>query len=171
MDLKGIEVVSAYNLKPSEFQDRLVETGIFIFLGHGEQGGLRMPNRPPLQPEDFPSQSLRKLQLAGLFACSSGPAQKGLLDTTNLVHTLLSGGAPSVIASNWDVSRASTARLITSFYDHFESGDSPAHSMLAARQAAFRENRSLLLGCLHPDGQSRIITSSSGNSRCSRSLI
>ena len=97
-----------------------------------------MPNRTSLQAADFPPEYLQKLQLAVLMACSSGSTQNGMLDTRNLVHAFLSGGVPTVITSQWDVSRASTSRLIGSFYEHFQRGETPARSMLEARQTVFR---------------------------------
>ncbi len=140
MHLSGIEVVNAYNFNRAQFPELLGSAELFFFLGHGEPGGLRMPNSPLLQPEDFPPQSLQRLQLVGLFGCSTGTVRKGLPDTSNLVHQLLSGGVPAIIASRWDVSRSSTTELMTSFYAHFQSGDSPADAMLAARREVFREH-------------------------------
>jgi CHAT domain-containing protein len=134
----GIEVVNAYNFDPAKFHGLLGDTELFFFLGHGEPGGLRMPNGAPLRPEDFTLQSLQKLQVAGLFACSSGTTRKGLSDTSNLVHKLLSGGVPAIIASQWDVSRSRTTDLIASFDGHLQGGDSPADAMLAARRKIFQ---------------------------------
>lgn len=135
--LKGTEILNALNITMAEFSDRVRDSEIFIFVGHGESGGLRMPNRKPLQAEDFPEQSLQKLQLAVLVACSSGSAQDGLLDTSSLVHALLSGGVPSVIASQWDVSREKTNRLMGSFFSQLQGGELPARAMFEARREVF----------------------------------
>jgi CHAT domain-containing protein len=97
-----------------------------------------MPNGPLLRSENFSPQSLQSLQVAGLFACSSGTVRNGLPDTSNLVHQLLSGGVPTIIASRWDVSRFRTTELMAGFYGHFQSGDSPADAMLAARREVFQ---------------------------------
>lgn len=142
--LKGIETVNALNITMAEFLDRVRDSEMFVFVGHGDSGGLRMPNRKSLQAEDFPAQSLQKLQLAVLVACSSGSAQDGLLDTSAVVHALLSGGVPQVIASQWDVSREKTNRLIGSVYGHLQSGELPARAMLAARREVFNT------GNMHP---------------------
>ncbi|HEV3039981.1 MAG TPA: CHAT domain-containing protein [Candidatus Angelobacter sp.] len=135
--LEGVKVLNAFDLGQSAISDHLRESEMFVFIGHGESGALRMPNRKPLQAEDFPSQSLQNLQLAALVACSSGSAQDGVLDTSTLVRAFLSAGVPAVIASRWDVSKDSSTRLISSFNRHFQQGKTAARSMLAARQEVF----------------------------------
>jgi CHAT domain-containing protein len=136
--LRGIKVLNASEMTPAKLATRLAESEMFIFWGHGDSGTLRMPNRSPLRADDFPPDSLQKLQLAALIACSSGSGRDGILDTANLVHAMLSGGVPAVIASQWDVSRDSTNRLLGSFYENYTRGETAARSMLEARQQVFR---------------------------------
>lgn len=145
-NLKGIKVLNYLNMTPTDLSDRLADSEMFIFLGHGDSGALRISNRTALQAEDFPPQFLQKLQVAVLAACSSGSTRNGVLDTSNLVHAFVAGGVPAVIASQWDVSRQSTDRLIGSFYDHFEKGETAARSMLEARQAELRSKQAELPG-------------------------
>jgi CHAT domain-containing protein len=136
--LPGIEVFNAADTTAESFADHLARSEMFIFWGHGEAGGLQMPGRPPLQAKDFPPESLQRLQLAAFIACSSGAGGDGVPDTINLIHALLSGGVPEVIASKWDVSRESTERMLGRFYQHLLKGETPAHAMLEARQYVFQ---------------------------------
>jgi CHAT domain-containing protein len=140
--LNGMKFQNALNLTMTQISDRLRNTEMFFFIGHGMPGGLLMPDGRPLGAEGFPIASLQNLQLAALVACSSGSSQDGMPDTSNLVHALLSGGVPSVIASQWDVSREKTDQLFGSFYNHFQQGETPARAMLAARQEVFNGHNS-----------------------------
>jgi CHAT domain-containing protein len=134
----GIDVLNVADTTPESFADRMARSEMFIFWGHGERGGLRMPGRKTLQAEDFPPESLQKLQLAAFIACSSGTGGDGVVDTANLVHAMLAGGVPEVIASEWDVSRESTERMLESFYQHLLSGETPARAMFEARKRVFQ---------------------------------
>jgi len=134
----GIAVSNADGMTQKIFTDHMTNSEMFIFWGHGEAGGLRMPGRKPLQARDFPPRALKKLQLAAFLACSSGTGGDGIVDTSNLVHAMLSGGVPEVIASKWDVSRKSTEQMLGSFYQHLMNGETPARAMLEARMSVFQ---------------------------------
>jgi CHAT domain-containing protein len=87
-----------------------------------------------LKARYFSPEILKRSRLAVLSACSTGVGREnGLLDTDNLVHSFLSAGVPSVIASHWNVDSASTGKLMSSFYEHLAKGESVAGSIHNAR--------------------------------------
>lgn len=127
------EAVSAAELPAS-----LESSEMFIFIGHGKSGSLILHNGRPLQAEDFPLESLQRLQLVVLAGCSTG-SNPGLLATGNLVDAFQSGRTPNVIASQWDVRSATTTELMTSFYTHLKNGDSVPHALFEARKEILRK--------------------------------
>jgi CHAT domain-containing protein len=87
-----------------------------------------------LKAKFFSAEILKHSRLAVLSACSTGIGKEnGLLDTENLVHSFLSAGVPSVIASHWNVDSASTGRLMSSFYTNLSKGESVARAIHDAR--------------------------------------
>jgi CHAT domain-containing protein len=125
---------------------RLGNADMFHFVGHG---AIARESRAPavqsgkylLQAGDFPSQSLKKLHMAVLAACSTGTTdENGLLDTNSLVHSFLAGGVPQVIASRWNVDSESTANLMSSFYTRMGRNESPPEAMRSARRDLMRSN-------------------------------
>ncbi len=121
----------------------LARSDIFGFMGHGEPNGsgtaLRVGPSLLLKAEDFPPPTLHKLQLGVLAACASGSgAKSGLLDHRNLVHALLAGGVPSVVASKWDVDSEATGHLMEIFYTHTANRETPAQALSVARNECLR---------------------------------
>ena len=116
----------------------LGQSAIFGFIGHGEPyatgAALRISPNLLLKAEDFPSQTLHHLQVAVLAACSTGSSgSDGLLDNRSLVHAFLAGGAPSVVASRWNVDSQSTAILMSGLYDRLAHNQSAPTALFSAR--------------------------------------
>ena len=110
----------------------------FHFMGHGIRDGagsdLMLNDNLSLNARYFSPEILKRSRLAVLSACSTGVGKEnGLLDTENLVHSFLSAGVPSVIASHWNVDSASTGRLMSSFYVNLAKGESVVHAIHDAR--------------------------------------
>jgi CHAT domain-containing protein len=117
----------------------LSESHVFHFMGHGKPDGtgayLVLNKTSSLKATDFSPELLKSSRLAVLSACSTGIGRAdGLLDTGNLVHSFLSAGVPSVIASRWNVDSENTARLMSSFYRHLGKNETVAQSISEARK-------------------------------------
>jgi CHAT domain-containing protein len=54
----------------------------------------------------------------------------------SLARAFVAAGAPTVVASLWDVSDAASQRLFRSFYAHFRSGAAPVAALRNAQLAA-----------------------------------
>lgn len=103
-------------------QTLLARSDIFGFMGHGEPNGsgtaLRINSGLLLKAEVISPRCLRRIQLAVLAACDTGSSssENGLIDNRNLIHALLAGGVPAVVASSWDVDSETTGTLMAAFY-------------------------------------------------------
>jgi len=76
------------------------------------------------------------VSLVTLSACSSGLAQLGPGDDlASLTQGFFFAGAPSVLASLWDVDDEATRTLMVSFYKNYTSGVSTPESLRSAQRA------------------------------------
>ena len=80
------------------------------------------------------SVNLSGMKLAVLSACSTARGQRGLLDSESLVQGFLRSGAGMVVASRWDVDSATTARLMTAFYQNIAQGNNVPDALARASQ-------------------------------------
>jgi CHAT domain-containing protein len=132
-------IMDSVNMTWANLRHSLPGSDIFTFVGHGKADGvgtdLMLNTKESLKARDFTPNLLRRPQLAVLSACSTGVGREnGMLDSDNLVHSFLSAGVPSVVASRWNVDSESTGRLISSFYRHLNKRESVAQSMSSARK-------------------------------------
>jgi CHAT domain-containing protein len=123
----------------TQVADALSQSRIFHFMGHGKPDGtgayLVLNKTSSLKAGDFSPELLKSSHLAVLSACSTGVGREdGLLDTSNLVHSFLAAGVPSVIASRWNVDSENTAKLMSSFYRHLGKNETVAQSISDARR-------------------------------------
>ena len=126
------------------FRTLLTGSDVFAFMGHGEPNGtgtaLRVGPGMLLRAKDFSPRSLQRLRLAVLAACASGSSsENGLVDNRNLVHALVAGGVPSVVASGWDVDSETTGRLMAAFYAHAAEGETIDRALSVARNKCLKE--------------------------------
>jgi CHAT domain-containing protein len=132
-------IMDSTNTNWAALRRSLLISDIFTFVGHGKGDGvgtdLMLNTKESLKARDFAPNLLRRPQLAVLSACSTGVGREnGMLDSDNLVHSFLSAGVPSVVASRWNVDSESTGKLISSFYRHLNKNESVAQSMSSARK-------------------------------------
>jgi CHAT domain-containing protein len=134
-----IRIVYDEAIAPKDLAVLLEPSEMFVFIGHGEAGSLILHSGRPLKAEDFPPESLKRLQLVVLAGCSTGSSPDGILDTRNLLDAFQAGGTPSVIASQWDVESTITTDLMTRFYTHLKNGESVPHALYEARKEIIRQ--------------------------------
>lgn len=118
-------------------------SNLMIFFGHAiaqENGvALQLNDNLVLGAADFSPKRMPNLGLVVLAACSTGKSdQSSLLDNNTLVRTFLMAGVPHVVASQWDVDSASTARLMAIFFQNSLSGQ-PPHLALTHAERTFLE--------------------------------
>ena len=86
---------------------------------------------------ELAEERLDQLKLVVLAACSTGAGAgirgEGVL---SLARAFVAAGAPTVVASLWDVSDPASQRLFRSFYAHFRSGAAPVAALRNAQLAA-----------------------------------
>lgn len=133
------KIMDADRISLAQIEGGLSQSHVFHFIGHGRPDGagtyLVLNKKESLRAKDFAPELLQDSRLAVLSACSTGAGgENGLLDTDNLVHSFLSGGVPSVIASRWNVDSENTAKLMSSFYRHLEKRETVAKSISEARK-------------------------------------
>jgi CHAT domain-containing protein len=133
------KIMDADHTNWAQLAGGLSQSHVFHFIGHGRPDGtgayLVLNKKESLKAKDFSPELLQDSRLAVLSACSTGVGgENGLLDTDNLVHSFLSGGVPSVIASRWNVDSENTAKLMSSFYRHLEKRETVAQSISEARK-------------------------------------
>lgn len=77
---------------------------------------------------------LRNTRLVVLAACDTGleyvPGSEG---ATSLARAFLAAGAPTVVASLWDVDDRPTAALLAAFHRHLRAGGQPAEALRKAQ--------------------------------------
>jgi len=138
-----------------EFAPALSRSNLLVYIGHGIQtrtgtelvlcahgiNSCPSDGHDAITARDFSPPVLKHLKLVVLEACSSGVAKSeyGLLDTGGLVHSLLSGGVPFVVASDWNVDSKRTAQLTARFFEHLGKGEGPPQAMLDARHDMIAE--------------------------------
>src|SRR5207248_1986499 len=78
--------------------------------------------------------NLANTELVVLSACDTqlGAQSRGD-DLVGLNRAFIYAGAPSVIASLWDVDDEATAVLMVAFYTHLQAGESKARALQAAQ--------------------------------------
>jgi CHAT domain-containing protein len=140
--------INAHLIQEKDAQSETIEREIpaavvFHYAGHARAGtsgnGLILAGfGPGNQVSLFDAARIRSLrpsvlQLAVLSACSteaSGP--KGQQDADSLVLAFLDAGVPHVIASRWEVDSATTAKLMSAFYDSLLAGESVSKALRTA---------------------------------------
>jgi CHAT domain-containing protein len=132
-------IVDSRHASWTQVAGALPQSHVFHFMGHGKADGtgayLILNKTSSLKARDFSPELLKSSRLAVLSACSTGVGREdGLLDTGNLVHSFLSAGVPSVIASRWNVDSENTAKLMSSFYRHLGKNETVAQSISEARK-------------------------------------
>jgi CHAT domain-containing protein len=133
----------------AELPPLLERSEMFVFIGHGESGTLIRNGKKPLKAQDFRRESLGRLQLVVLAACSTGSpggsfndsSSDSILDTGNLVNAFQAGGAPSIVASLWDVESEATEDLMKRFFTHLSNAESVPHALSQARKEMIRDGR------------------------------
>ncbi|MFF7232644.1 CHAT domain-containing protein [Streptomyces sioyaensis] len=80
-------------------------------------------------------------RLFTMGACSTAEASISVGDELEgLTQAALTAGAPTVVATLWEVNHVATEVLLTSFYQHLARGSAPIHAMRAAAHQ-LREER------------------------------
>lgn len=132
------KIVDAANASRSMVQAQLAGSEIIHVMSHGRTAGtgtdLILNENHSFGAADFTADMLTRSQMVVLAACSSGHGKEGLLDTRNLVHSVLLAGVPRVVASRWNVDSESTSQLMISFYQHVTEQETAAQAMLDARK-------------------------------------
>lgn len=132
------KIIDAANASRSMVQAQLTGSEIIHVMSHGRPAGtgtdLVLNEKNSLGAADFTADMLTRSQMVVLAACSSGLGKEGLLDTRNLVHSVLLAGVPRVVASRWNVDSESTSQLMISFYQHVTEQETAAQAMRDARK-------------------------------------
>ena len=105
------------------------------FLGAGGEGDLEL--------HDVLGLDLKKTNLVVLSGCQSelGRRSRGD-DVVALSRAFMYAGAPSVIASLWNVDDTATQELMTAFYRHVKDGMNKAEALRAAQIEVRQKRRS-----------------------------
>jgi CHAT domain-containing protein len=108
--------------------DVIKRSNILFFFGHAIPSGrgavLKLNDDASLSALDFPPETLSRLSLTVLAACSTGSTgDRGLLDTHSLIHAFLAGKVPDVVVSQWDVDSDKTAELMDNFFQNGLKGE------------------------------------------------
>lgn len=129
---RDILVRSLSNAAVLEFighgRDSFTGAGLLIRSDRNDDSGLL------LDTGMLNSVNLSGMKLAVLSACSTARGQRGLLDSESLVQGFLRSGAGMVVASRWDVDSATTARLMTAFYQNIAQGNNVPDALARASQ-------------------------------------
>jgi CHAT domain-containing protein/tetratricopeptide (TPR) repeat protein len=139
------------DVSPFAILSRLGAIDVFHFAGHtleigGQVGLLLRQDQENGQPvlltvDSLNNAPLAKLRLAVLSACSTGKGSDGaLLDFDSLARVFLAKGVPHVVASRWDVDSASSAFLISVFYDKLAAGATVPQALASAEVALRRRS-------------------------------
>jgi CHAT domain-containing protein len=118
----------------------LATADVFHFSGHATaDAGVVFASAPgapqSLSPDALDGVHLPHCRLAVLAACNTTAADPDQVEELpDLRNALLSSGAQTVIASNWDVDDRSTRSLMLAFYKQLASGLSPTQSLQSAQQ-------------------------------------
>ncbi|MEL7068329.1 MAG: CHAT domain-containing protein [Cyanobacteria bacterium J06581_3] len=114
---------------------------IFNFSGHAwaerqpKHSALHLQGEDRLTAETICKLNLKDYELVTLSACET--AVTGLQtiesDYVGLVSAFLTAGAANIISTLWIVESESNAWLMTTFYQHYAAGDSPALALKEAQ--------------------------------------
>lgn len=124
----------------------LPSTSIFHFVGHAvsnEYGG-ELVVQGKNGGELLSSSTVRRLdlnrtELVVLSACSTATASgESARDPNGLVRTFLRSGAKQVLASQWEVSSASTAMFMENFHSLLAAGSNTAEALSESRSDLIR---------------------------------
>lgn len=125
----------------------LGEYSVLYFFTHGTanfeqplESGLLLADKESLTLRDMFNIHTNQARLAVLSACESGlPADlKQLDEVVSLPSGLIQVGIPGVLGSYWPVLEASTAILITIFFDQWRKYNLPAPAALSKAQIILR---------------------------------
>jgi CHAT domain-containing protein/tetratricopeptide (TPR) repeat protein len=114
--------------------------GSYLMLGTGTAGGATRDNDGRLTASEVAGLSLAA-DLVVLGACRSGRGPVSSDGIAGLTRAFMTAGAPSLVATLWDVSDRTTARVMTQFYAGYLSGVSKDRALRAAQLALLRDLR------------------------------
>ena len=148
---RGAELLTGPNATKAQFLEWIRRSEVVHFAGHaiansefpwlsrllfapGSEAG-----SDTLFSRELTSERLDQLNLVVLAACSTGTGAgvrgEGVL---SLARAFLAAGAPTVIASLWDVSDVASQRLFSSFYQRLRSGTPPLNALRDAQLVALQ---------------------------------
>jgi CHAT domain-containing protein len=148
---RGAELLTGPTATKAQFLQSIRRSDVVHFAGHaiansefpwlsrllfapGSEAG-----SDTLFSRELTDEQLDQLNLVVLAACSTGTGAgvrgEGVL---SLARTFLAAGAPTVVASLWDVSDAASQRLFSSFYRRLRSGAPPLAALRDAQLVALQ---------------------------------
>jgi CHAT domain-containing protein len=124
---------------------------LFHFAGHALEGGGHIglllgsahegTQTQFLSPNSLQKISLPRLRLAVLSACSTEKGSEGTFGGFgSFASVLLEKGVPHVVASRWNVDSASSAVLMSAFYNNLISGVTAPQALASAEADLRRQN-------------------------------
>jgi CHAT domain-containing protein len=145
-ELEHINVKDGGSVTLEEINAALKSNSLFIFAGHGirEARNLTLLLRPNLTvgASDLQHESLGRLQLAVLAACSTGTTdENGLMDPRSLDNSFLAAGVPRIISSRWDVDSDSTTELIEGLVAKLAQRVPVAQAMYSVQQSILQREQ------------------------------
>jgi len=114
--------------------------GSYLMLGRGGVGAGATEKDGRLTASEVAGLSL-SADLVVLGACRSARGPVSSDGIAGLTRSFMAAGAPSVIATLWDVSDQPTARVMTQFYAGYLTGLSKDRALRAAQLALLRDLR------------------------------
>lgn len=114
--------------------------GSYLMLGAGNASAGAAGKDGRLTASDVAGLSL-SADLVVLGACRSARGPVSSDGIAGLTRAFMAAGAPSVIATLWDVSDQTTARVLTQFYAAYLAGASKDRALRAAQLALLRDLR------------------------------
>jgi CHAT domain-containing protein/tetratricopeptide (TPR) repeat protein len=128
----------------------------FLALGADPAGGAVGPGADGrLSAREIYSLDL-DAQLVFLSACRSGLGKVSGDGVVGLTRAFIYGGAPTVVATLWDVADAPTVRLVAEFYRRYTRRESPAAALRAAQLQLLADLRAGRVTITTPAGVFRL---------------
>ena len=148
---RGAELLTGPNATKAQFLKSIRRSDLVHFAGHaiansefpwlsrllfapGSEAG-----SDTLFSRELTDEQLDRLSLVVLAACSTGTGAdvrgEGVL---SLARSFLAAGAPTVVASLWEVSDAASQRLFSNFYRRLRAGAPPLAALRDAQLVALR---------------------------------
>ncbi len=153
-DSTGAALLKGDDADKEAFLDAAANAGWIHFAGHAVIDSRNMllsklalaPSAAggpgALTAREIYSLDLRNTRLVVLAACDTGleyvPGSEG---ATSLARAFLAAGAPTVVASLWDIDDRPTAALFAAFYRNLFAGDNPAEALRKAQLELLHSRR------------------------------